>query len=77
MHALHVLATKLPLDVTKTLDQVCKRFGLRKNFVVESALREKLEDILDAYDLQEAEKEGATFYNWDDVKRELKKKGLI
>lgn len=62
-------ATKLPPELMKTLDNVCERFGLRKNFVVEQALREKLEDILDTFDLQGAMKEAAGFQNWKDVKQ--------
>lgn len=65
-------ATKLPADLKKTLDEVCEKFGLRKNFVVEQALREKLEDILDMYDLQEAMREATGFHDWKDVKKELK-----
>ncbi len=66
-------ATKLPTDLKQTLDAVCEKLGLRKNFVVESALREKLEDLLDANDLQEAIKEATGFHPWEKVKQELKK----
>lgn len=66
-------ATKLPSDLKKTLDQVCEKFGLRKNFVVESALREKLEDLLDTYDLQDAIKGASGFCSWEQVKQEMKK----
>lgn len=62
-------ATKLPADLMKELDDVCGRFGLRKNFVVEQALREKLEDILDTFDLQDAMKEATGFQAWKNVKR--------
>jgi len=75
MSSMQVFATKLPSDLKKTLDQVCHNLGLRKNFVVETALREKLEDLLDTYDLGEAEKEATGFHNWSEVKKELKKKG--
>lgn len=68
-------ATKLPTDLKDSLDQVCEKLGLRKNFVVESALREKLEDLLDTYDLQEAVKEATGFHSWESVKREIRKKG--
>lgn len=65
-------ATKLPADLKETLDEVCDKFGLRKNFIVEQALREKLEDILDMYDLQEAIREATGFHDLKDVKKELK-----
>lgn len=67
------LATKLPSDLTEALDAVCKELGLRKNFVVEQALREKIEDLLDAYDLQEAIRESTGFHPWESVKKSLNK----
>lgn len=63
------LATKLPPDLTKTLDAVCSRLGLRKNFVIESALREKLEELMDAEDLREAISEATGFHSWDELKQ--------
>ena len=62
------LATKLPPDLKKTLDAVCARLGLRKNFVIESALREKLEELMDAEDLREAISEATGFHTWESVK---------
>jgi hypothetical protein len=67
-------ATKLPADLTAQLDAVCKKLGLRKNFVLETALREKLEDLLDAADLQLAIKEATGFHAWEDVKQEDRRK---
>ena len=67
-------ATKLPADLTAQLDAVCKKLGLRKNFVLETALREKLEDLIDAADLRMAMKEATGFHAWDDVKRENRRK---
>ncbi len=67
-------ATRLPADLTAELDAVCKKLGLRKNFVLEAALREKLEDLIDAADLREAMKQATGFHPWDDVKRESRRK---
>lgn len=67
------LATKLPADLVEALDIVCKRLGLRKNFVVEAALREKIEDLLDTEDLREAVKEATGFHAWEEVKAEVGK----
>ncbi len=67
------ISTKLPADLTRTLDVVCKRLGLRKNFVLESALREKIEDLLDAEDLREAIREAGGFHPWEEVKRGTRK----
>ena len=68
-------ATKLPSDLTAQLDFVCKKLGLRKNFVLETALREKLEDLLDAEDLREAMGEATGFHAWDDIKKEARRGG--
>ncbi len=68
-------ATKLPSDLTAQLDAVCKKLGLRKNFVLEAALREKLEDLIDAADLREAMKEATGFHAWDAVKKEAWRSG--
>lgn len=69
-----VFATKLPVGLKRALDEVCKRLGLRKNFVIEQALRDKLEDLLDMYDLEEAVKEASGFHSWKSVKKKLKLK---
>jgi metal-responsive CopG/Arc/MetJ family transcriptional regulator len=66
-------ATKLPADLTRTLDRVCRSLGLRKNFVIETALREKIEDLLDAADLTEAISEATGFHPWEKVKSEAHK----
>ena len=66
-------ATRLPADLTETLDLVCRKLGLRKNFVIEAALREKLEDLLDSADLEEAVSEATGFHSWDKVKKETSK----
>jgi predicted DNA-binding protein len=71
MARVEAFATKLPVDLKETLDQVCEKLGLRKNFVVESALREKLEDLLDTYDLEEAIGEATGFHSWENVKKGL------
>ena len=62
-------ATKLPSDLTAQLDVVCKKLGLRKNFVLETALREKIEDLLDAEDLREAIRAATGFHPWEEVKK--------
>jgi metal-responsive CopG/Arc/MetJ family transcriptional regulator len=69
------LITALPADLLEALDEVCQRLGLRKNFVVEAALREKIEDLLDTEDLREAVKEATGFHAWEEVKAEVGKEG--
>ena len=71
----HPLATRLPAELTEALDAVCSRFGLRKNHVIETALREKIEDLLDGEDLKNAVREATGFHDWEEVKREARKSG--
>lgn len=68
-----VFATKLPGVLKTQLDATCAMLGLRKNFVVEEAIREKLEDLLDAHDLRQAIAEATGFHSWESVKKSLKK----
>jgi len=77
MSATEVFSTKLPKDLKKKLDELCHRYGLRKNFVVEQAIREKLEDLLDTFDLDEAEKEATGFRPWAEIKKDLKRQGKL
>lgn len=66
------LATKIPLDLKKLLDKVCEKMGFRQNFIVETALREKLEDLLDASDLTDAIKGAGTLESWENIKPKAK-----
>lgn len=67
-----MFATKLPADLKAQLTAVSERLGLKKNFIVEEALREKLEDLMDAHDLREAIAEATGFHAWSDLKKKLK-----
>lgn len=49
-------------ELKRLLDKVCRLAGVKKQFIVEEALREKVEDLLDAYDLREAIKSAGEFY---------------
>lgn len=73
MSAQEAFATRIPGDLKQTLDEVCEKLGLRKNFVVETALREKLEDLIDANDLRSAIQEATGFHSWKNLKKELKR----
>ena len=55
------VATKLPDDLADALDAVSKT-GLRKGVIIEAALRERIEDLLDAEDLGHAVREASGFY---------------
>ncbi len=70
-----VISTKLPIGLIQTLDKICLQLGLRKTYVIESALKEKLEDLIDTNDLSESIKEASGFHSLDEVKTSLKKKG--
>lgn len=41
--------------------------ALLMNLVVEEALREKIEDLVDAHDLEEAQRTAVSFRRWDEV----------
>lgn len=72
-----VFSTKLSPELKAALDEVCRRFGLRKSFIVEEALREKLEDLVDAFDLEEARKTAVSFRSWEEVEKELQRRGKL
>jgi len=65
-------ATRLPTPLLRALDDACRLHGLRKTFVVETALREKLEDLADADELRSARRTATGFHAWDIVKREAR-----
>ena len=67
------IATRLPADLTTSLNAVCKKLGLRKNYVIEAARREKLEDLLDGEDLRHAIHQATGFHPWQQVKREARR----
>jgi predicted DNA-binding protein len=66
-----VFATKLPVELKKQLDAVCALLGVKKSYLVEEAIREKLEDLLDAYDLRQAQKEATGFHSLETVRKEI------
>jgi predicted DNA-binding protein len=65
-----VFATKLPAELKKQLDAVCVLLGVKKSYLVEEAIREKLEDLLDSYDLRQAMKEATGFHALETLKKE-------
>lgn len=77
MAATAALTAQIPLELKQVLDEVCKRYGLRASAIVEQALREKLEDLVDSEDLEEAQRTAVGFRSWADVKRELKESGTL
>ncbi|MBI4230153.1 MAG: hypothetical protein HY608_04885 [Planctomycetes bacterium] len=62
-------ATRIPRDLAQALDAACDTLGLKKTYVVERALREWIEDSLDARDLHEAVRSATGFHAWTSVKR--------
>ncbi len=77
MAATAALTAQIPTDLKQVLDDVCKRYGLRASVVVEQALREKLEDLVDSHDLEEAQRTAVGFRSWADVERELKESNKL
>ncbi len=72
MAATAALTIRIPTDLKQMLEDACERFRLHTNLVVEEALREKLEDLIDAHDLEEARRTATSFRSWDDVEVELR-----
>ena len=70
-------ATKLPAEVKQQLDELCADHGLRKNFVVEQALREKIERLKAAFALDEARRTAGRFLPLQEVERELRRRKKI
>jgi len=69
-----VFSTKLSPSLKKQLEAASNLLGIRKNFIVEEAIREKLEDLLDAHDLRQAISEATGFHSWESIKKEIGKK---
>jgi predicted transcriptional regulator len=65
------ISTRLPEDLALQLDEVCDVMGFKKNRLIEIALREKLEELLDAQDLNEAVSEETGFTGLDDARAAL------
>lgn len=65
------LSTRLPDELASQLDAVCEQFGYRKSKLIEIALREKIEDLLDANDLREAVAGETRLHAWSDVRASL------
>jgi predicted transcriptional regulator len=77
MAATAALTTQIPMDLKQALDEVCRRYGLLTSHVVEQALREKVEDLIDAHDLEEAQRTAVGFREWADVEAELRKSNKL
>lgn len=72
MTAPEVFSAKVSPGLKKQIHDVCRLLGLRKSFLVEEALREKIEELWDAYDLREAVKEATGFHSWESIKKGIK-----
>lgn len=70
-------ATRLSPEVKQALTDICRRYGLRKNFVVEQALREKLEDLLDTFELEAARQSATRFLPFEEVVADLRNRGKL
>ncbi len=66
----YALRVKISASLSRALDGVCLRLGLSKRHVIESAIREKIEDLLDREDLRMAVRRAAGFHRWELVRKE-------
>ena len=71
------LSTRVRMDVKKALDDVCRRRGLKVTAVVEQALREKLEDLDDSLELEDAIRSTEGMIPYRKARRGLKRDGVL
>ena len=64
-----IVRADLPCALLKTLEAVCLMLGLQKNRVIEGALREEIEDMLDGDDLVSAERGTTGYHKWHGVRK--------
>jgi predicted DNA-binding protein len=71
------LSTRLRPEVKARLLEICERAGLKVTAVVEQALREKLEDLDDALELDEAVHNPEEMIPYRKARRALKRDGAL
>jgi prophage antirepressor-like protein len=65
------VCARLPEDLSIQLNDVCDALGYKKNRFIEIALRAKIDEVLDAQDLEEAVEDETGFSSLDAVRDEL------
>ena len=71
------LSTRVRMDVKKALVDLCRRRGLKVTAVVEQALREKLEDLEDSLELDDAIRTAEEMIPYRKARRALKRDGVL
>lgn len=63
---------RLPQSLEKQVSEVCDLLGMRKSDLVEEAVREKLEDLLNAYNLRSSLREASGHAPWGILKKNFR-----
>lgn len=71
------LSTRVRSEVKRALEGVCRRRGLKMSAVVEQALLEKLEDLEDAWELDDAIRSAEEMIPYRRARRTLKRDGVV
>jgi hypothetical protein len=77
MARLASLSTRIDPNVKRALLEVCRRRGLKVTAVVEQALREKLEDLEDSLELEDAVRGAEEMLPYRKARRALKRDGVL
>jgi hypothetical protein len=60
---------KLPSELERQLSEVCRLLGMSERTLVADAVREKLDALLDAYNLRSSLRKAAGHAPWDTLKK--------
>ena len=77
MPRLATLSTRIRPETKRALQEVCRRRGLKVTSVVDQALREKLEDLMDGAELDDAIRSGEEMIPYRVARRALKRDGVL
>jgi hypothetical protein len=71
------LSTRIDARVKSALEELCDRRGLKVTAVVEQALRDKLEDLDDSLELEEAIRSPEEMIPYRKARRALRRDGVL
>ena len=77
MPAMASLSTRIRPETKRALIDVCARRGLKLTAVVDEALREKLEDLADSAELEDAIRSARQMIPYRAARRVLKRGGVL
>ena len=71
------LSTRVSPKIKRALQETCRRSGLKVTAVVEQALREKLEDLADNHDLEDAVRSAEEMIPYRRTRAALRRDGVL